>query len=158
MSKKDRPEAVRRRNQIRSLKERLVGGRRALYKLSAEVRAALTEQASALWSLEESIQDAYLNEPSRLDGFVYVMTNPSWPAHVKIGRAFNPKSRLANFNTSSPHRDYKMHCTVFFENAKHAEKLVHRRLSYWRSDSQEWFEVSPQQAENEVIQVLLYDV
>jgi len=152
---KDRRSAVIRRNQIRALKERLVGGRRSLYKLSAEVRSALTEQARGLWDAGKSYQDAYLGEQTRMDGFVYVMTNPAWPNHVKIGRAFDPKSRLANFNTGCPYKDYKMQCTVFFEDAKRAESHVHSVLSYWRDDSKEWFSVTPQQAEHEIRKLVL---
>ena len=39
-------------------------------------------------------------------GFVYILNNPAWPEWVKIGCAKNIFSRLHNFQTSSPFRDY----------------------------------------------------
>ena len=78
-------------------------------------------------------------ELTNRDGFVYVITNKAWPHAVKIGRAFDPDSRLAGYQTSSPYRDYELQYAVYFEDCYEAERTIHRRLDADRLDG-EWFQ------------------
>ena len=41
-------------------------------------------------------------------GFVYVVTNPSWPGWAKVGRTQSPKIRLSGYQVGSPVNDYRM--------------------------------------------------
>lgn len=72
------------------------------------------------------------------EGFVYVITNEAWPECVKVGRAFDPESRLNGYQTSSPHRDYELYHAVYFSDCYHAELAVHARLAHLQQEG-EWF-------------------
>lgn len=74
-------------------------------------------------------------------GYVYVITNPAWPDHVKIGCAGDCNKRLSQFNTGSPRRDYAMPFHVYSSNRVRAERLVHSRLRDQRAAG-EWFQLS----------------
>lgn len=78
-------------------------------------------------------------------GYIYVMTNPAWPGHVKIGSAGDCNKRLAQFNTGSPYRDYEIHYHIYATNRLLSERLVHEQLRDYRAQG-EWFRASLWQA------------
>ncbi|QDH47329.1 hypothetical protein SB_095 [Salmonella phage vB_SenS_SB9] len=41
-------------------------------------------------------------------GYVYAITNPAFPGWVKIGASVDAETRLNQYQTYSPHRDYKL--------------------------------------------------
>lgn len=89
----------------------------------------------------------------------YVITNPAWPEWVKIGFTSKSemKSRLSTYQTGSPFRDYEVFHEVHFEDAKSAEKEVHKRLKQMnviRSSGTEWFKMPKKIAANMVDSVL----
>lgn len=61
-------------------------------------------------------------------GFVYIISNPAWPGQYKVGISHDPKSRLAQYQTYSPNRDYKLEGYHFFFDKSVAEKLIHSSL------------------------------
>lgn len=73
------------------------------------------------------------------EGFVYVISNPTWPGFYKIGMSTNPKRRLAQYQTYSPHRDYKLEWFGFFFNRREGEKLL---LSKLENHTHEWVKPS----------------
>lgn len=73
------------------------------------------------------------------EGFVYVISNPAWPGMYKIGMTTNHKRRLAQYQTYSPHRDYKLEWFGFFFNRKEGEKLL---LSKLENHTHEWVKPS----------------
>ncbi|WNA15980.1 hypothetical protein XaC1_337 [Xanthomonas phage XaC1] len=81
----------------------------------------------------------------------YVITNAAYPDWVKIG--FTSKSemtsRLRVYQTGSPFRDYEVYHEVLFDDAKLAEKEVHKRLKQMGATSKnEWFKISKRLASN----------
>ncbi len=77
------------------------------------------------------------------EGYVYMVTNPAFPGWIKVGTAVNTRDRLSGFQTSDPHREYKMVFTVKVANRFPAEAAAHRRLarlSHGRKG--EWFKTS----------------
>ncbi len=71
-------------------------------------------------------------------GFVYVISNPAWPGHYKVGRAADYEERLNNYQTSDPMRAYKLRFVWYFRDRNVAERMVHRLLvPWWRGG--EWF-------------------
>ncbi|EJT0117300.1 GIY-YIG nuclease family protein [Salmonella enterica] len=68
-------------------------------------------------------------------GFIYAIINPAWANYVKIGMSSDPKTRLANYQTYSPLRDYRLIHWSFWFNAREAEKMLHNsfpeRLNEW---------------------------
>lgn len=144
--RKDTPQAQRRRNGYRQLRETMVGGRRKYYSMSAEERSRINRKAIKLYDLGASQLRAMQAEPILNEGFVYVVSNPAWPEYVKVGRAFDPVERTRAFQTSGPHRDYKLEYAVYFEDCRKAEQLVHDTLADYRAEG-EWFRLLPKVAE-----------
>lgn len=89
----------------------------------------------------------------------YVITNPAWPEYVKIGFTSKSemKTRLSTYQTGSPFRDYEVYHEVLFDDAKKAEKEVHKRLKQMnatRSGNTEWFKMPKKLAANMIDSVL----
>lgn len=142
---KDDPAAVARRNGGRRIREQMTGGRRAFYALSSEDRAEIQAVATRMHDLGVDIASASRGEVTEKRGFVYVITHPAFPNYVKIGRAFDPESRLNGYQTGCPHRAYELYAAIYFEDCHWAEKEIHARLdeSYRNGALGEWFNISP---------------
>lgn len=89
----------------------------------------------------------------------YVITNSVWPEYVKIG--FTTKSemkeRLGVYQTASPFRDFEVYHQVMFDDARTAEKEVHKRLKQMnatRQPNSEWFKMPKKLAANIIDSVL----
>ncbi|ECV9083715.1 GIY-YIG nuclease family protein [Salmonella enterica subsp. enterica serovar Infantis] len=83
----------------------------------------------------------------------YVITNPAWPEWVKIGFTSKSemKTRLSTYQTGTPFRDFEVYHEVHFDDAKEAEKEVHKRLKQMnatRSPGTEWFKIPKKLAAN----------
>jgi hypothetical protein len=148
---KDNSEAVMRRNNARLMAMRIAGTPRQVdwLALSTEERAVYLESARGLIALGSDYHVATAAELAGVEkrGFVYVITNPAWPAHCKVGRAFDPLSRLRSFQTGSPERDYVLRYAVYFEDVQAAERLIHDTLADYRAEG-EWFRILPSTAEH----------
>ncbi len=82
-----------------------------------------------------------------MDGYVYVITHPTLPSLVKIGRARDYLSRLSSFQTYDPYSRYKIEHFRHFPNRFAAESKAHALLDEWRiyspdGNRTEWFKVS----------------
>lgn len=79
------------------------------------------------------------------EGEVYAITNPAWPDWVKVGKSVSVGTRVSNYQTSSPLRDYKVEYTRKFTECGAAEKKAHRKLRkspLVSDDNGEWFKAS----------------
>lgn len=89
------------------------------------------------------------------DGWLYVITNPSWPDWVKIGVTRDLSARLSTYNTGSPYPevDYRFFSYIFHENARFIEKEIHTSLSdlTGNSHSNEWYRMKPDDAYSMVV-------
>lgn len=90
----------------------------------------------------------------------YVITNAAYPEWVKVG--FTSKSemtsRLRVYQTGSPFRDYEVYHEVLFDDAKSAEKEVHKRLKLMGAQKKnEWFKISKKLAAN-IIDAVFDDI
>jgi hypothetical protein len=63
------------------------------------------------------------------EGFVYTVSNPAWPNHLKLGMSVDVRKRIANYQTYSPFRDYKMQNYEFVFNRREMESLVKQQFS-----------------------------
>lgn len=75
------------------------------------------------------------------EGFVYIVSNPAWPDHVKIGSALDYEKRLNTYQTGDPHRSYTMVDVEWFANRREAENKLHHLLLDRRTTG-EWFEIT----------------
>ena len=77
------------------------------------------------------------------DGYVYVISNPAWRGWYKVGMAVDSQDRCGSYQTSSPHRDYRLEYSRYFLNRKVAEEIAHDVISEISLDRNgEWFRVS----------------
>ena len=90
----------------------------------------------------DSLDDAWSHKAidETLEGHVYVVSNPAWEGYFKVGKAFDSKDRMRNFQTGSPYRDYMLHYVEFFNDRHVSEKAVHNTLKRMNiAFLNEWF-------------------
>ena len=76
------------------------------------------------------------------DGYVYVISNPAWKGWYKVGMAVDSQDRCGSYQTSSPHRDYRLEFSKYFLNRKVAEEIAHDVIGEISLDRNgEWFKV-----------------
>ena len=74
-------------------------------------------------------------------GFVYILTNPTMPGLVKIGRATNLENRLQDLNRKVG-KPYKVFSHLEVEDMETVEKLLHDAFDDYRiNPRREFFEV-----------------
>ena len=142
---KDNPEAQQRRNDIRRIAVNIAGCERYCdfwSNFNQQQRATIRAQAAYLYELGVDPIVAMKSEAIEKRGFVYVIHHPAFPDFVKIGRAFNPESRLRGYQTCCPHRRYRIYAAIYFEDCHFAEHEIHARLNECRAAG-EWFEITP---------------
>ena len=77
------------------------------------------------------------------EGYLYIITNSSFPGFVKVGVTENIESRLRNYQTADPKRSYKVEFFVYHPDAYGAEKRIKEMMKYFAlSQKNEWFECS----------------
>ena len=87
-------------------------------------------------------------------GFVYIINNPAWPEWVKIGCSKNIFSRLYNFQTSSPFRDYIMADYIEIQNRHQAEVKVHEEIEKIAEERRyEWFKISIEKCQHVLLNI-----
>ena len=69
------------------------------------------------------------------EGFAYVISNPAWPDHFKVGMSKQVKKRLASYQTYSPFRDYKLEWFGFWQDMRKGEIALR---SCFEVESHEW--------------------
>ena len=78
----------------------------------------------------------------RTDGFTYALWHPRDPDMYKIGRAYDPRSRLSTFNVGCPNALYEMHyISPYFEDAELAERTIQKMLIEHHHRA-EWYKLS----------------
>lgn len=61
-------------------------------------------------------------------GYIYVISNPQW-SEFKIGASVDAESRLLQYNTYSPKRDYKLEYYVLVPNYLNIEQQLHKEFN-----------------------------
>jgi len=91
----------------------------------------------------------------KIPGYIYVITNDAFEGYVKIGVTKNIKNRLRSYQTSSPHRNYKVEHYIFHEDCYFAEQEIHEMMNYFALDKKnEWFKIDLQMAIDRVNETL----
>ena len=85
-------------------------------------------------------------------GYVYVLTNPSMPGLVKVGRtARDPRKRASELRTTGVPGRFKVEYQAKARDAVLAEGIAHRMLSSHRvANDREFFKVSVSKASQAV--------
>ncbi len=82
-------------------------------------------------------------------GHVYAIVNDAWPGWVKIGMSVDWERRLDSYQTSSPHRDYRvLGATEKISDRHRAEARAHVIAEETAAErSGEWFQITNGEAE-----------
>lgn len=76
------------------------------------------------------------------DGYVYIISNSNFPNYYKVGVTKDIESRLRTYQTSSPHRDYKVEHYIYHPDCYSAEVKIREKMKYFATDiKNEWFRV-----------------
>lgn len=77
------------------------------------------------------------------EGFIYVISNPNFPGFYKIGVTHNISSRLKTYQTSSPHRNYKVEHYIYHPDCYKGEQEIKENIKpFALSIKNEWIEIS----------------
>lgn len=75
-------------------------------------------------------------------GYLYIITNDSFPGWVKVGITKDLKARLNHYQTGSPFRNYQLVYSIQHPKYEEAEKKIKDTMKYFaKSIKNEWFEV-----------------
>ena len=98
-------------------------------------------------SFNDAAFSSFENLSSTKEGYVYVISNPAWPDWVKVGMAIDADDRCSSYQTSSPLRDYVLHCAISSDDRRKDESKAHKQLDTVASDRRgEWFKISVEEA------------
>ena len=82
------------------------------------------------------------------EGYVYIIANPSFDGWLKIGMAVDAEDRCNGYQTSSPHRDYRLLYSRRFDDRRKAETKVMRELKkIVKEHNGEWFKTDRETAQ-----------
>ena len=81
------------------------------------------------------------------EGQVYIIYNPSFPNWCKVGMAVDAEDRLKQYQTSSPHRDYKLVKCYDAYDRRETESKAHAELEKHYKRKGEWFMCSGYKAQ-----------
>ena len=80
------------------------------------------------------------------EGYIYAISNPAWAGWIKIGMAVDADDRLANYQTSSPFRDYHIEAKQYTTDKKKLEEIAHKEAAKLGVQLGEWFKIGKLQA------------
>lgn len=72
------------------------------------------------------------------EGLVYLIANPAWPEHLKIGMTIDLESRLASYQTYDPFKAYRIKNYEFCLDRRAAEKELLDRFDIRVEEEGEW--------------------
>ena len=88
------------------------------------------------------------------EGYVYIIANPSFDGWLKVGMAIDAEDRCNGYQTSSPHRDYKLLYARRFNDRRTAEtKTMNKLKKVVKEHNGEWFKTDRNTAQ-EIIERL----
>lgn len=88
------------------------------------------------------------------EGYVYIIANPSFDGWLKIGMAVDAEDRCNGYQTSSPHRDYRLLYARRFNDRRKAEtKTMNKLKKVVKEHNGEWFKTDRNTAQ-EIIEGL----
>ncbi len=75
-------------------------------------------------------------------GYLYIITNKSWPGWLKVGTTRNLKTRLQTYQTGTPFRDYEIVYSIKHPLYLQAEKNIKKQMAnFAKQIKNEWYEV-----------------
>jgi hypothetical protein len=92
-----------------------------------------------------------------MDQFVYIVTNPSIPNQIKVGRTTDPDRRLKELQTSGVPTPYRYEFVILVENSKESEATAHYALRFNRvARNREFFRIDVNTAIKKIADEIRY--
>ena len=89
--------------------------------------------------------------------YIYIVSNPSIPKKVKVGRTTNLKQRIKQLQTTGVPTPYRYEFVALVDDSVSAEKTAHYALRFYRvARNREFFDVSPEIAIEKITRDLIY--
>lgn len=83
------------------------------------------------------------------EGYLYIVTNPTHKGWVKIGSTENIENRLHVYQTSDPHRSYKVEYYIKHPKFREAEQKIKEVMKYFALEiKNEWYKIDLQFAKS----------
>lgn len=102
---------------------------------------AYTARAYHLW--QAACRDANIfsvvNKINTNLGYIYAVTNPAFDGYFKVGSSFDAETRLNQYQTASPFRDFKLDFYALAFDFREKEKYIHNQ--YKAQCLNEWVKV-----------------
>lgn len=76
------------------------------------------------------------------EGFIYIISNSNFPDFYKIGVTTDISKRLRTYQTSSPHRNFKVEHYIKHPDCYLAEQKIRENMKHFaKSIKNEWYEI-----------------
>ena len=86
---------------------------------------------------------------------MYIIANEAFPGWVKVGTTKNLKKRLQTYQTSSPHRDYRILYSIEHPEYKDAERSIRETMEpFAKRIKNEWYMVDLEIAKSRLDEAL----
>ena len=87
-------------------------------------------------------------------GYVYILTNPSMPGLVKVGKTtITPNKRMGELHSTGVPTPFELECSISVNDCHEAELLAHQALNSFRvAKNREFFKVSPKKAIERILE------
>jgi len=100
------------------------------------------EMQERIDALREKLDKAVSERSDIVEGFVYIIQNPSWPGWFKIGQTLNVDDRLRVYQTSSPLNDFSVLLSWWTSNRRLVEKeLIDKFETLGYEVRSEWIKI-----------------
>lgn len=97
-----------------------------------------------------------MNKKRQKEGFIYIISNSEFPNYYKIGVTSDINNRLRSYQTSSPHRNYKLEYYIHHPNCYLAEQKIRENMKYFAKEiKNEWYMVDLNIAKSRLDETLL---
>ena len=88
-------------------------------------------------------------------GYLYIISNESFPGYIKFGSTKDLNKRLSQYQTASPFRNYVIEYSVYHPNYIEAERKFKDNLKYFATRiKNEWYEMDKNMAKSILIESL----
>lgn len=82
-------------------------------------------------------------------GYIYAVTNPAFDGYFKVGSSFDAETRLNQYQTASPFRDFKLDFYALAFDFRAKEKYIHNQFK--PSCLNEWIKVDRKELKSLIV-------
>lgn len=97
-----------------------------------------------------------MSKKRQKEGFIYIISNSEFPNYYKIGVTSDIDNRLRTYQTSSPHRNFKLEYYIHHPDCYLAEQKIRENMKFFAQEiKNEWYKVDLGIAKSRLDETLL---